>query len=237
MSATASASRPRQFANVIAVRREDDCGRLDDGVRLGGQRVGHPNPPGDQLDDHAIGERHGQERKRAGAPRQLEIPRGELVPRLIIGQRPGDTAGQPQPAQPILLGQRRITERPQRDLQRRRPRDIALAGEDGEPVQEQVARTRGGCQSAADSRGDLARSPPARPVGERSRKCSRYVSRASLDRAARVAWPRDNSGGAAAPRHREGDLRVQQLGARLLELIKGPPASASSRSAASSAPA
>ena len=42
------------------------------------------------------------------------------------------------------------------------------------------------------------------------------------DPAARAAWPHRAAGGSvAAPRHREGDLRVQQLGARLLELVQG----------------
>ena len=64
------------------------------------------------------------------------MARGELVPRLIIGQRPGDAAGQPRPMQLVLLGQRLVTKRAQRDLQRWRPSDVALAGEEGEPVQQ-----------------------------------------------------------------------------------------------------
>ena len=51
-----------------------------------------------------------------------------------------------------------VTERAQRDLQRRRPRDVALAGEDGEPVQQQVAGTgRGLPVSGQNGGGDLAR--------------------------------------------------------------------------------
>ena len=83
---------------------------------------------------------------------------GELVPRPIIGQRPGDAAGQPQPAQLILLCEPFVPERPQRDLQCRRPRGVALAGEEGEPVEQQVAGTRRGLPiGSQNSVGDLAR--------------------------------------------------------------------------------
>jgi hypothetical protein len=70
------------------------------------------------------------------------VARGEFVPRLVVGQRPGDAAGQPQPAQLVLLGERLVPERAQRDLQRRRPSDVALAGEQGEPVQRPGLRHR-----------------------------------------------------------------------------------------------
>ena len=90
------------------------------------------------------------------------MARGEFVPRLIIDQRPGDAAGQPQPAQLVLLGERLVPERAQRDLQRRSPRDVALAGEEGEPVQQQIAGARGGLPvGGQNGRGDLALIAPA----------------------------------------------------------------------------
>ena len=135
--------------------------------------VATPILPGEQLDDHAVGERDGQRGERAGAARELEMARGELVPRLIIGQRPGDAAGQPQPAQLVLLGEPLVPERAQRDLQRRRPRHVALAGEQGEPVQQQIAGARRGLPVGGQNGcGDLARiARPHQAVGgERSRE-------------------------------------------------------------------
>jgi hypothetical protein len=78
-------------------------GRLDHGIGLGGQGHGRLRPAGEQLDEHAVGEREGQRGERAGPARDVEMARGEFVPRLIVGQRPGDAAGQPQPAQLVLL--------------------------------------------------------------------------------------------------------------------------------------
>ena len=112
-------------------QRQVTAGGLDDGVRLGGQRHGHPDPPGEQLDEHAVGQRDGQRGEGAYAARELEMARAQLVPRLVIGQRPGDAAGQPQPAQLVLLGEPLVPERAQRDLQRRRPGNVALAGRGG----------------------------------------------------------------------------------------------------------
>jgi hypothetical protein len=81
---------------------------------------------------------------------------GELVPRRVVGQRSGDAAGEPQPAQLVLLGEPLVAERAQRDVQRRRPRDIALAREEGEPIQQQVAGTGGGLPvSGQNGGGDL----------------------------------------------------------------------------------
>lgn len=91
---------------------------------------------------------------------ELQMARGEFVPRLIVGQRPGDAAGQPEPAQPVLLGERLVPERAQCSLQRRYPSDVALAGEEGEPVQQQIAGAGGGLPIGGQNRGgDLARIP------------------------------------------------------------------------------
>ena len=154
------------------------------------------------------------------------MARGELVPRLIIGQRPGDAAGQPQPAQLVLLGERLVTERAQRDLQRRRRRDVALAGEEGEPVQQQVAGTRGGLPvSGQNGGGDLARIASTHQAvgGERSRECLEVglARERRIQRLEPLGRLEQQRGSVAAPRHREGDLRVQQLGAGLLELVQG----------------
>jgi muconolactone delta-isomerase len=45
-------------------------GGLDDGVRLRGERHSHPDPAGEQLDQHAVGERDGQRGERPGAARE-----------------------------------------------------------------------------------------------------------------------------------------------------------------------
>ncbi len=180
-------------------QRQVTAGGLDDGVRLGGQRHGHPDPAGEQLDEHAVGERDGQRGERAGAARELEMARGELVPRLIIGQRPGDAAGQPQPAQLVLLGEPLVPERAQRDLQRRRPRNVALAGEEGEPVQQQIAGARRGLPvGGQNGRRDLARIARRAPGGRRRAqpRTPRGRSRArASDPAARAAWPPRAAGG------------------------------------------
>ena len=155
------------------------------------------------------------------------MARGELVPRLIVGQRPGDAAGQPQPAQLVLLGERLVPERAQRDLQRRRPRDVALAGEEGEPVQQQIAGARGGLPvGGQNGRGDLARIAPAHQAvgGERSRE-RLEVGLARERRIQRLEPPgrlEQQRRSVAAARHRERDLRVQQLGTGSLELVQRP---------------
>src|SRR5690348_3653928 len=102
------------------------------------------------------------------------MARGELVPRAIISERAGDPARQPQPAQLVLLREPLVTERPQRDLQRRRPREIALAGEEREPVEQQVAGAcRGLPAGGQNGGGDLARIPSTHKAvgGERSGEC------------------------------------------------------------------
>ena len=63
----------------------------------------------------------GQQGERAGLARELDLALGELVPGHVVAQRPGDMAGQPQPAQLLLLGRRLLPERAQRPLQRRGP--------------------------------------------------------------------------------------------------------------------
>ena len=201
------------------------AGGLNDGVRLGGERHSHPDPPGEKLDEHAVGERDGQRGERAGAAREFEMARGELVPRRIIDQRPGDAAGQPQPAQLVLLGAPLVTERAQRDLQRWRPRSVALPGDEGEPVQQQITGTGGGLPvSGQDGGGDLARvASTHQAVGrESSRECLEVclAREPGIQRFEPLGRIEQQGGSIATPRHREGDLRVQQLGARLLELVQ-----------------
>ena len=83
-------------------QHQGTAGGLDDSVRLGGQGHSRLGPAGEQLHEHAVGERERQRGERAGPARDIEMARGEFVPRLVVGQRPGDTAGQPQPAQLVL---------------------------------------------------------------------------------------------------------------------------------------
>ena len=155
------------------------------------------------------------------------MPRGQLVPRLVVGQRPGDAAGQPQPAQLVLLGERLVTERAQRDLQRRRRRDVALVGEEGEPVEQQIAGARRGLPvGGQNGRRDLARIASAhQPVGGKGRRERFEVGLARERRVQRLEPPgrlEQQRRSIATPRHREGDLRVQQLGTRLVELVQRP---------------
>ena len=92
---SASASRPRQFASMIEVRRARWLPVASTMASASAASdVATPIPSGEQLDVHAVGERDRQRGERAGAARELEMARGELVPRLIIGQRAGD-AGRP----------------------------------------------------------------------------------------------------------------------------------------------
>ena len=189
--------------------------------------VATPILPATQLDDHPVGERDGQERERAGAARELEMARGQLVPRLIIGQRPGDAGGQPQPAQLVLLGERLVTERAQRDLQRRRPRNVAVVGKEGEPVEQQTAGTRSGLHVCGQNgRRDLARIASAhQPVGGKGSRERFEVRPARERRVQRLEPPgrlEQQGRSIATPRHREGDLRVQQLGTGLVELVQRP---------------
>jgi len=70
-------------------QRHAAAGGLDDSVRLGGQRHSRPGPPGEQLGEHTVGERDGQRGERADAPRELEMARGELVPRRMVAEQAG----------------------------------------------------------------------------------------------------------------------------------------------------
>jgi hypothetical protein len=153
---------------------------------------------------------------------------GELVPRSIIGQRPGDAARQPEPAQLVLLRQPVVAERPERDLQRRRPRGEALAGEEREPVEQQVTGTRRGLPAGGQNGGgDLARiASTDQAVGGERRRERLEIGLAREPRIQRLEPPgglEQQRRSVAAARSRKRDLRVQQLGARLLELVQGPP--------------
>ena len=175
------------------------AGCLDDRVRLGGQRCGHADPSGEQLDLHAVGERDRQRGERAVPARELEVARGELVPRLIIGKRAGDPGGEPQPAQLVLLGESLVPERAQRDLQRRRRRHVALAGEQGEAVQQQIAGARRGPpvggQNGCRDLTRIARPDQAlRGEGSRERLEIR-LARERSGPAFRAAWPPRAAGG------------------------------------------
>ena len=170
------------------------------------------------------------------------MARGEFVPRRVIGQRPGDAAGQPQPAQLVLLGQRLVPERAQRDLQRRRPRDVALTGEEGEPLQQQIAGARAGLPVGGQhGRGDLARIAPAHQAvcGERGRERLKV----GLAGEPRIQWleppGRLEQQGASRPRVNANVICACNSCARACSCSSSGPACAiaSSRSAASGAPA
>jgi len=113
-----------------------------------------------------IGEGDGKQCEGASPASQLDLAGGEIVPPGVVAERAGDLASQPEPGQLVLLGERLVTERAQRHLQRRSPSSIALAGEEGEPVEQQVTgawrRTRGWPPVGGEHRGgDLARIAPA----------------------------------------------------------------------------
>ena len=155
------------------------------------------------------------------------MPRGQLVPRRVIGQRPGDAGGQPEPAQLVLLRQPLVPERAERDLQRRRRRDIALAGKEGEPVEQQIAGARGGLPvGGQNGRRDLAGIASAHQAARGKRRRERFeVGLARERRIQRLEPPgrlEQQGRSIASPRHREGDLRVQQLGTGLLERVQRP---------------
>ena len=109
-----------------AAQAEVAAGRLHDGVRLGGERHGHREPAAEEVGVDPVVQGDGQQRERAGPARELDLARGELVPGHVVAEGPGDVAGQPEPAQLLLLGELRVPERAQRLLQRRRPGGVAL---------------------------------------------------------------------------------------------------------------
>ena len=87
------------------------AGRLHDGVRLGGERHGRREPAAEEVGVDLVVQGDGQQRQRAGPAGELDLARGELVPGRVVAEGPGDVAGQPEPAQLLLLGQRFVPER------------------------------------------------------------------------------------------------------------------------------
>jgi hypothetical protein len=75
-----------------AAQGEVAAGRLDDGIRFGGQRHGDVDPPREELDAESVGQGDGEKRQCAGAASQLELASGEVVPRGVVAQRPCDVA-------------------------------------------------------------------------------------------------------------------------------------------------
>jgi hypothetical protein len=205
------------------------AGRLDDGVRLRGERRGHPDPSGEEIHGEAVVEGDGQERERTGPAGKLHLAGGELVPGHVVAQGPGDVAGQPQPVQLLLLGEGLVPERAESDLQRRRAGGVALGGEKGQPVQEQIA---GAWQLACgrppvrgkDRRGDLARVAALhQPVGgERRGKRLEVglVRERRLQRLEPFGRLEQQRGSIAATGRRASDLRVHELCPRTVELVQ-----------------
>src|SRR5215510_8512512 len=112
------------------------------------------------------------------------MTRGELVPRRIIAQGPGDAAGRPQPPKFFLLGQPLLTKRAYRNRQGRSRGRVILAYKQGQPVEQQIARSHGGLPvGGQDGRRDLANVAPAH------QSVSREPSRKGLEvRLSREAW-------------------------------------------------
>ena len=165
--------------------------------------------------------------------------RGELVPRLITAKPAGDAGGQPQPAQLVLLGERLVAERAQRDRQRRCRRRVSLAGEQSERVQQQIAGARGGRpvggQNGCRDFTRIARPDQAlRREGSRERLETRLAREPRVQRFEPLGRLEQQRRSVAAAGRREGDLRPQQLGAGSLGIVQSsglrdPPAAAPPR--------
>jgi hypothetical protein len=125
-----------------AAQGEMTASRLQHGGRLRRERRGHRDPAGEEVDEDPVVEGDWQQRKRAGLARELDLPCGQLVPRLVVSQRPGDVKGQPQPAELLVLRELRVPKRAKRHLQLRRSGRVALAGETGQPVEQQTTSPR-----------------------------------------------------------------------------------------------
>ena len=120
-----------------------------------------------------------------------------------------------------------LAERAQRGLQRRRSGGVALGGEEREPVEQQVARARGGLPlRGEDGGGDLARVAAVhQPVGRQGRRERVEVGLARERRVERLEPPRrleQQRRRVAAARRGEDDLRPQQLRPRAVELLERP---------------
>ena len=155
------------------------------------------------------------------------MPRRQLVPRRVVGQRPGDAGGQPEPAQLVLLGESLVAERAQGGLQRRRRRDVALMGEECEAVEQQIAGARGRLPAGGQhGRRDFARVATAnQAVGGESGRERFEVGLAREPRIQRFEPPgrvEEQRRSIAPARRRERDLRLQQLGSGLVELVQRP---------------
>ena len=82
---------PRQFASAMrGAQGQVAAGGLDDGVRLGGQRRRHRRSCRRTARRRTrSSSATGSSGERAGPARELELARGELVPRLVVAQRRG----------------------------------------------------------------------------------------------------------------------------------------------------
>ena len=167
----------------------------------------------------------GSSGERAGAARELEMARGELVPRpSSASARAMRQASQSQRSSSSSESGSSRNAR-SATFNAGAARDIALAGEEGEPVEQQIAGARGGLPvGGQNGRGDLARIAAAhQAVGGEGRRERVEVGLARERRIQRLEPPgrlEQQRRSVAAARHREGDLRVQQLGAGLLELVQ-----------------
>ena len=168
----------------------------------------------------------GQQRERAGPACELDLARGELVPRHVVAEGPGDVAGQPEPAELVLLGEGVLPEGPQRLLQRGRPCGVAPGHEEGEPVEQQIAGAGGGGPPVGgeDRLGDLARIAAAHQAVGGERRGERVEVGLARERRVERLQPlgglEQQRGSVAAARRGERDLRVQQLRSRALELVQ-----------------
>ena len=224
---------------IGAAQRDVAAGRLHHGVRLGGQRDRRGEPAAEELRVEPIVQGDRQHGQRPGPAGELDLARGELVPRHVVAERTGDVAGQPQPAQLLLLGDRLLPERAQRFLQRGRARGVALGGDRASPSSSRShARAPQGLPVGGEDRGgDLARVAAAHQAIGRERRRERIqiraAARASTSSGSSRLAASSSSGGASRPRVVANVICACNSCARALSSSSSGPACAiaSSRSA------
>jgi len=161
------------------VRRRRAAGRLLEGTRLGRQRLGLREPSGDQAGAAACVEGDGQRRQCAGGPADLQQPPREELPGLEVPQQAGRVAGQPVPAQHVLVPRIRSAQGVERRPQRRHAEVVSLEDERAEPVQQEIARAR--TSGGRRRPGHLGQRPRvAEPAGEQRRAQHLEIHLASM---------------------------------------------------------
>jgi hypothetical protein len=146
-------------------------------------------------------------------------------PRGVVAQCPRDVAGQPQPPQLVFLGERLLAERAQRVLEHGRPGDVPLTHRERETIEQLVARARRRPPACGEHRcSDLARVATLHePVGRQrggERLEVRLAREIGVQRFQPLRCLDQQRRSVATARHREGDLRMQQLRPRILELVQ-----------------